>query len=259
EEGIQWGLIGSVAGLAGIGGMGNILASNFVREKGWGMGSKVGAIGSAVGGDDVTLDHVGTMARADEEGIRRFNLWWGYLKFDQFGLWAWGSVVGMMLPCVLGAAFITPENNYFGKKVAELAAATTLAKEFGAAKGSVFLILTLVCGAMIMLPGQFSSMDGIARRWCDAFWSGSTRMHAMAGSKAKVLYYGFVAIYVTIGILVYSFPQLTPTQMILPLAFRPSPLKRLGLVVAAVFYFGLFCLATNQTIEKFQAGTLFPK
>jgi len=282
--GVRWDLIGSVAGLAGIGGMGNILASNFVREKGWGMGSKVGAIGSAVGGNEVTLDHVGTMARPDEEGVRRFNLWWGYLKFDQFGLWAWGSVVGMLLPCVLGAGFITAEHNYFGKPVAQLESATALAREFGAAKGSIFLILTLVCGAMIMLPGQFSSMDGIARRWCDAFWSGSTRAHAMAGSKAKILYYGFVATYVTIGILVYTFPQLTPTQMMvfnanlanlsicccivhtlyvnarfLPKPFQPSLLKRAGMVVAACFYFGLFCLATNQTIEKARAGTLFPK
>jgi hypothetical protein len=284
EGGIQWGLIGSVAGLAGIGGLGNILASNFVREKGWGMGSKVGAIGSAVGGEHVTLDHIGTMARPDEEGVRRFSQWWNFIKLDQFGLWAWGSVVGMMLPCVLGAGFIRPDHNYFGKSVGELAAATTLAREFGAAKGSVFLILTLICGAMIMLPGQFSSMDGIARRWCDAFWSGSTRAHALGGNKAKVLYYSFVVTYVAIGVLVYAFPNLTPTQMMvfnanlanlsicccilhtlyvnsrfLPKAFQPSRLKRAGLVVAACFYFGLFCLATNQTIEKAKAGTLFPK
>jgi hypothetical protein len=281
---LDWSLIGAVAGFAGIGGLGNILASNFVREKGWGMGSQVGAIGSAVGGNDVTLDHFGTMARPTEEGVRRFNRWWSYLKFDQFGLWAWGSVVGMMLPCVLGAHYIRPENNYFGKKVAELQAAATLAKEFGAVKGEVFLILTLICGFIIMFPGQFSSMDGIARRWCDAFWSGSRRLQKAEGHQVKYLYYAFVALYVAIGIGVYAFGlfggsaakmmvfngnlanlaitccmvhTLYVNTRFLPREFQPPMLKRVGLGLAAVFYFSIFCLSANQTLQKALAGTLF--
>lgn len=281
---LDWSLIGAVAGFAGIGGLGNILASNFVREKGWGMGSQVGAIGSAVGGNDVTLDHFGTMARPTEEGVRRFNRWWSYLKFDQFGLWAWGSVVGMMLPCVLGAHYIRPENNYFGKKVAELQAAATLAKEFGAVKGEVFLILTLICGFIIMFPGQFSSMDGIARRWCDAFWSGSRRLQKAEGHQVKYLYYAFVALYVAIGIGVYAFGlfggsaakmmvfngnlanlaitccmvhTLYVNTRFLPREFQPPMLKRVGLGLAAVFYFSIFCLSANQTLQKAMAGTLF--
>ncbi len=278
-EGIRWDLVGAVAGLAGIGGFGNILASNFVREKGWGMGAKVGAIGSAFGGKGVTLDNIGTMARPTAENKDRFDRWMTHIKVDQFGLWTIGSIIGMMLPCVLGAYVI--QNNYFGKKTAELQAAATLAIDFGAKHGEIFLVLSLICGFIILFPGQFSSMDGIARRWTDAIWSGSRRAHQAEPHKVKWLYYGFVGVYVTVGITVTLFQIPAQKMMVfnanlanlaitccilhtlyvnsrfLPKEFQPSPLKKLGLVLAACFYSIVFALSANQTIEKFKKGQLF--
>ena len=46
-------VIGAFAGYAGGGGLANSTYSNFVRDKGWGMGSQVGAIPSVVGGRSV--------------------------------------------------------------------------------------------------------------------------------------------------------------------------------------------------------------
>ena len=47
---IDWGLIGALAATAGSGGLGNLTVTNWIRDKGFGMGAKVGAIPSAVGG-----------------------------------------------------------------------------------------------------------------------------------------------------------------------------------------------------------------
>ena len=58
---IDWGLIGALAATAGSGGIGNLTVTNWVRDKGFGMGSKVGAIPSAVGGHEIQLSHVGTV------------------------------------------------------------------------------------------------------------------------------------------------------------------------------------------------------
>ena len=283
-EGVNWSLIGAVAGFAGIGGMGNILASNFVREKGWGMGAMVGAIGSAFGGHDIKLANLGTIARPTPTARQRFEAWWRVIQRDQFGLWMCGSVVGMLLPCVLGAAYI--KQNYFGQKGpdVEFKAAVALAQDFGSEAGPVFLILTLLCGFIIMFPGQFSSMDGIARRWCDAIWSGSRRARASAPHKVKHLYYSLVGIYVSIGILVYVLGIFggSPAKMMvfnanlanlaitcclihtlyvnlrfLPAPFRPTPLKRIGLCLAALFYFSIFLLSATQTLDKLRKGTLF--
>lgn len=270
---IDWTLIGAMAGVAGIGGFSNILASNYVREKGWGMGSKVGAIASAFGGHQISLSHIGVMCRPTPEAIERFQMWWGKVNRDQFGLWLWGSVFGMLLPCAVGAAFI--QNNYF-QTGNNFQAAVGMAKDFGAAKGHIFMVLTLVAGFIILFPGQFSSMDGIARRWCDAVWSGSRRARAAEPGKVRYLYYGFVALYVWIGLIMNTtglpaakmmvfnanLANLAITSCILhtlyvnthflPKAFQPSFIKRAGLVLAACFYTVIFGLVTYQTAMDWQ-------
>lgn len=276
---VQWSLIGAVAGFAGIGGMGNILASNFVREKGWGMGKLVGAIPSAFGGAQVQLSHLGTICRPTPEAVDRFNKWWGFVKIDQFGLWMWGSVVGMLLPCLLGAAYL--KGNYFQQKGKEWTAAAALAIDFGAEHGEVFTLLTLLCGFVILFPGQFSAMDGIARRWCDALWSGSRRVRAAEPHKVRYVYYSFVSAYVLAGIALNGLGLSAPKMMVisanmanlaitscivhtlyvnmrfLPREFRPPMAKRVALVCAALFYFTIFGVVTTQTIQKAIAGTLF--
>jgi hypothetical protein len=276
---IQWSLVGGVVGFAGIGGLGNILASNYVREKGWGMGAKVGAIPSAFGDQHITLSHLGTMARPHEEGAQRFRQWWTFIQRDQFGLWAIGSVIGMALPCMLGAAYL--QSNYFQQKGADWYAAAAMAIDFGKVHGEVFTILTLLCGFVILFPGQFSSMDGIARRWTDAFWSGSRRIRAMESHKIRYVYYSFIAGYVASGFILNSFGVSAPKMMVingnlanlaitcciwqtlyvntrfLPKEFQPTTAKKIALVLAAVFYMIIFGLVTNQTIQKAMAGTLF--
>ncbi|MBL8235588.1 MAG: Nramp family divalent metal transporter, partial [Bryobacterales bacterium] len=46
----NWATLAAFAAVAGSGGMNNSAFSNFARDKGWGMGPKVGAIPSAIGG-----------------------------------------------------------------------------------------------------------------------------------------------------------------------------------------------------------------
>ncbi len=280
-ENIQWNLVGAVAGFAGIGGLGNILASNYVREKGWGMGSKVGAIGSAIGGQEITLSHLGTMARVTTEGVQRFKKWWSYILFDQVGIWMGGSIIGMMLPCLLGAAYL--KSNYFQQPGASFKAAAALAEDFGSVHGEVFVVLTLLCGFVILFPGQFNSVDGIARRWCDAFWSGSRRARSAEPHKARILYYAFVLTYVIIGVTITAFGIPAAKMMVfnanlanlaisccmihtlvvnstfLPKEFRPSLFKRCAMGLATIFYLFMFTLSAQETIAKAMKGELFGK
>src|SRR5205814_8033310 len=68
---VDWALTSALAGYAGVGGLGNMMASNFVREKGWGMGRHGRAIPSASGGRNMTLSHIGTICPAGAETRRR--------------------------------------------------------------------------------------------------------------------------------------------------------------------------------------------
>ena len=64
--------------------------TNWVRDKGFGMGSKVGAIPSAVGGVEIRLSHVGTVSRHGDNLVR-WREWLRYVHADQ--IWVWGYSV----------------------------------------------------------------------------------------------------------------------------------------------------------------------
>jgi hypothetical protein len=271
ESTLDWSLVAALTGFAGVGGLGNIMVSNFAREKGWGMGAKVGAIASAVGGHELELSHIGTMARPGPTTWQRFKGWYKHIATEQYGLWAFGSLVGMMLPCLLGAQYLNV-NAINADDQWRWAAA--LAQDFGAAKGEVFRNLTLICGLVIFIPGQFYVVDITARRWTDAFWSGSSRLRKLDSGRVKHVYYTFAGVYVLWCLSsIVIFPNLSASGMMkiagnmanlaiascifhtlyvncrfLPEPVRPPIGKRIALVLSGTFFLVIFGLVFNQKI-----------
>jgi hypothetical protein len=82
-------VIGAFAGYAGGGGLSNSTYSNFVRDKGWGMGSVVGAIPSAIGGRHITLSHVGKVFVINETNLERWKMWIKFMFGDPDASWGW--------------------------------------------------------------------------------------------------------------------------------------------------------------------------
>ena len=82
-EGIDVVLLGALAASAGAGGIGNLVISNWARDKGFGMGAKVGAIGSAFGRQHITLSGTGKIFPVTAENLRRWKVWWNYVHADQ--------------------------------------------------------------------------------------------------------------------------------------------------------------------------------
>ena len=62
-------LLGALVGYSGGGGVLNITLSNWARDKGYGMGSRVGHIGGMVGGERSHLADTGFMFEANAENL----------------------------------------------------------------------------------------------------------------------------------------------------------------------------------------------
>ncbi|MCY2953078.1 MAG: Nramp family divalent metal transporter [Planctomycetota bacterium] len=298
---IDWGLISALTAYAGVGGMGNILASNFVREKGWGMGCKVGAIPSAIGGRNITLSHIGTIAPGTRENVSRFRRWFTRVGVDQYVFWACGSLLAMMLPCMIGLQYLHTDSLKDAKEWQWAAAVARDFKEGGALRQDTlaakifpasFTANTLVpavstglllIGLIIMIPGQFYTVDVTARRWTDAIWSASRRAREMETHSVKYIYYAFAAFYILLGIVILTIcipkPELTPLNMLkiagamanlaisacilhtlyvnhrfLPKPFRPGLGKSLSLVLAGTFFLVMFGLVANQKLVPLFLG-----
>jgi hypothetical protein len=246
--------------------------SNYARDKGWGMGSEVGALPSAVGGRSIRLSHTGKVFDLTPENISRWKGWLGVIRRDQFALWAPGCVLGMLLPAVFSYQYLRGATNIEGHAVAAMSA-QAIANEHG----QIFWFLTLLCGFLILAPTQIGHLDNIARRWTDVIWTGVSRLHGLDGNKVKYIYYAILVAYGLWGLIAL---RLTPNPLVLAVAsgvmlnfalgfsalhtlyvvtrllpreLRPGALMRLGLVACSVFYIGISAIAFRQQWPKVQA------
>ncbi len=272
DKEFNWATLAAFSAVAGAGGLTNSAFSNYVRDKGWGMGARTGAIPSAVGGRTISLSHMGKVFALDGEGMDRWRRWLRVIHRDQFLLWAPGCILGMALPAMFSYEFIRGITNVEGNAVAAMSA-----QAIGARHGQIFWFLTLLCGFLIMAPTQVSQLDNIARRWTDVLWIGSSRMKSLDGHKVKFVYYTILVLYGVWGLIAL---RITPNPLVLAVAtgvmwnfalgfsalhtlvalhkllpnpLRPGLFQSLGLVACAVFYVGISAIAFAQQWPKIKA------
>lgn len=223
DKEIDWPTLAAFAAIAGMGGITNTSFSNYARDKGWGMGPLVGAIPSMVGGKSIKLAHVGKVFPLTEESLRRWKGWMRHILRDQFGVWCGACLVGMALPSMLSLEFIP------GQEVQGQAAAAMTARGMADSSGEVFWFLTLLCGFIVLWPGQLSDIDNIVRRWTELIWTGSKRVRHLRGNQVKYIYYAIMGLYFLWGLIAL---RLTPNPLFL--AVVTGSLRNLGMSATAL-------------------------
>jgi hypothetical protein len=267
-------VLGAFAGYAGGGGLSNSTYSNYVRDKGWGMGSLVGAIPSAVGGRNITLSHLGKVFPLTQENLRRWSGWWRYILTDQLLVWGPGCFMGMALPALLSIQFSPASELYHQTERLDWSQAIITADGMHHALTSplaqTFWVLTLLVGLMVLLPSQMSIVEDFSRRWTDILWSGSARIRKYVPTdRVDRIYYTLLAGYVlwsffcawlfttwghpklmvlvianlnNLALGITAILVLWVNTKFLPPQLRPRWYNRLGLVACCVFYFGMAVL-----------------
>jgi hypothetical protein len=248
---LDWMLLATLAAIAGAGGLSNTLYSSFARDKGWGMGARVGAIPSLVGGRTITLSHVGEAFRPDEKSWPRWRGWMRYALEDQTIVWMTCQFIGMALPCMLAMEFIR-HAPVEGNRVAAMTA-EGMAHRYPDMSHFLFL-LTLGIAFLILYPGQILSGDQLARRWTEIIWASNPQAQRLHGNQVKYVYYGILLIYAVWGFIVL-------------LLFNPQIILKIGgtLMNVAMGFSALHTLYVNRTLLPrelqpnwfMQAGVLF--
>lgn len=263
-------MLGAFAGYAGGGGLANSTYSNFVRDKGWGMGQAVGAIPSAIGGKSITLSHVGKVFLLTPENLRRWSGWWRHILADQLFVWAPGCFMGMALPALLSIEFAKYSELTQSASAGDWAQALITSDGMRHAPGlsaglrQGLWLVALFVGLAVMLPSQMSIVDDFARRWTDAIWTGNRRVReTFRVDQVNSIYYGILGGYVLWSLVctyLFGKPKLmtliianlnnlaigvTAVQLLwinhtlLPKPLRPRWYHSLGVGLCAVFYLGL--------------------
>ena len=248
---IDWGLIGAFAATAGSGGIGNLTVTNWVRDKGFGMGALVGAIPSAVGGHEIQLSHVGKVFRAEGANLARWREWLRYVHVDQIWVWALFCFVGMFLNVNLATATIP-----HGTDLQGLAAGAYQA-EYLSRVWPGFWFLTLFNGFWILFKTQLGNTDILVRTVTDCVWMASPEVRRERG--IRLLYYGTLVAFSIWSVFVIR--MASPFQLFkvlanmagvvlaiaglqivlvnrrfLPRAVRPPSWREAGVLLCSAFY-----------------------
>ncbi|HEY0985141.1 Nramp family divalent metal transporter [Schlesneria sp.] len=266
-------VLGAFAGYAGGGGLANSTYSNYVRDKGWGMGSQVGAIASAVGGRDITLSHLGKVFLITPDNLRKWKGWWRYILTDQILVWTPGCFMGMALPALLSLQFAAHSGLYNQADKLEWAQAMITADgirhapNLGPQLGGLLWTITLFVGLTVLLPSQMSIVEDFSRRWTDIIWSANRHARDnMRDDQVKYIYYTILFSYVlwtlvaaylfstygtpklmtliianlnNLALGVTAFQLLWVNTTLLPKPIQPRWYHKTGMVLCAVFYLGL--------------------
>jgi hypothetical protein len=247
-------LLAALVAYSGCGGITNVTLSNWARDRGYGMGQRVGYIPAAVGGTRVQLAHSGFMFPTDAVNLRRYRGWWRIVRADQWGVFFAGGILGMVLPAILYVRFLES-----GSDIRGLGIAAALAFSIGAHAGPLLAGAIAFLGAWVLFKTQLDQMEGMVRALTDMLWTGSARVRAWRGGDVRAVYYGILAAVVAWGIvalrlaqpivllqisanvagaifIVTSLHLLYLNTRLLPPELRPPRWRRAALVFMALFY-----------------------
>jgi len=272
----DWLLIGAFVAFSGSGGVGNLMVSNWARDKGFGMGQVVGFIPAAVGGQKVRLAHSGSVFKVSAPSLRSWRGWWRIVRYDQWGVFFIGALLGMMLPAILYTSALEP-----GKDIRGLGIAAELANSMAARGGAALTFTLAMMSVWVLLKTQLDLLEGMVRGITDILWSGSTRIRQWRGGDVRIIYYSVLAAAVVWGLIALRLTQpivllqlganmagfvmvvsalhiLYINTKLLPKELQPPLWRRLALIFMAIFYgFFVYLWLMGGLIPDREKGFLF--
>ncbi|MGH9040668.1 MAG: Nramp family divalent metal transporter [Acidimicrobiia bacterium] len=259
------GLVGFTALAAGL----NWFFLNHYRDKGYGMGHRVGFLAGMRGEQEPVRD-CGFIFPDDERNASVWRRWMRFLYLDMWGIFLTGALVGMYLPTILMRHLTQISGQQPDISNVDTFAATILGQEYG--RGVFYL--TLFIGFLILFDTQLGIFEAPVRNATDAA-NISPRVQRLTGGDLRRVYFPFMVIllvvvgYITTltqpaalvqtsanmsnaGALIFPF-ALVYLNRRLPKAARPPKWTYLGLAANVVF-FGFFFL--NFLVEKITGSPL---
>ncbi len=151
--------LGAIA-FAGAGGASNLTQSNYIRDKGLGMGGRMPKIVSPITGEEVAAPSLGYTFPLNEENMRRWRTWWkvadrehfitffvlGLLTLIMLSVLVWSTVGG-------GVGGVEADTTFIDKEAAVL----------GNQIGDWFRIFFLFAGMVVLFSTSIGIMDYVSR------------------------------------------------------------------------------------------------
>jgi hypothetical protein len=256
-KGVDVLLLGALVGYSAYGGFGNNAITNWYRDKGYGMGGKIGYIPAAIGGKVIHVSPHGKMPAQTAENMSRWKGWWKLLNIDQWGVFYVGAMIGMFLPGILYVGVLPKGQALPAWGIAASSASGLIQK-----LGNFGWFLALFFGFWILYSTAISNVDLVVRQSTDMLWFASDRVRKFAKMDIRKVYYPLLVIFVAWGVTymntsapliilamsanianftmaVSAIATIRLNRKFLPKEYRPALWREVILILAFLF-FGFF-------------------
>jgi hypothetical protein len=241
---------------AGAGGVNNLAQSNWIRDKGFGMGIYIPRIVSPITGEEAAAPATGSMMRQDAENLRRFRGWWTVANKEQlvsfwficvfsitiFSALAYSTVFGQNISGQANLAFIKAEGEVLKRIVAPWFG--TFFWVFGSlsmilvALGTIDYISRIVADVLKTVYLQTSQRWTESRIYFGVAWLtiGAGSIILLSGFNQPLLLLVIAACLNGMVMFVYSILLIQLNRRGLPAAIRVGGFRLFMLLFATVFY-----------------------
>jgi hypothetical protein len=197
-EGTDATVLGGLFGFAAMSTGLNWYMMGHYRDKGYGMGHRVGYI-AGLRGESKELRAVGVTFPEDEKNIALWKRWMHYLHIDMWGVFFVGALFGMLLPTIL----VSHLADLTGKTPTEANIPTFAAAQLQQTHGGFMFVVALLIGVMILFSTQLGIFEALVRNFVDAVTASSPKMRERLHGDPRRFYFPymiFLAIVISIAI-----------------------------------------------------------
>ena len=272
-SGADFSLLGAIAGYTGFASGMNFMLINYYRDKGYGMGARVGFIAGLLGGHQKEVLSCGVTFPEDKGNAQLWRRWFRFLAIDQWAVFFVGAMIGMMVPCILvGYLAGLPEAGV----PAQANMPTYAAVELGRLYGPALFLVVLFIGALTLFKTQSVILELMIRNTTDAAYALSAKFRRFLRGDPRRFYYPFAALLILcIGfiihlalptrLLVISANMANFAALVFPLAMiylnrrlpRPASPRWWStlMLLLNVLFFGFFFV--NFIVQQIRGSALF--
>jgi hypothetical protein len=248
--------LGALAGFTALASGLNWYAMAHYRDKGYGMGHRVGYIAGLRGGRQ-ELRAVGVTFRDTPENTTRWRRWYRLLLIDQWAVFFGGAMLGMLLPTVLMAHVVATSGEQPTRSNVPTFAASQLGEQYG--QGMFYLLLLV--GVLVLFSTQLGIFEALVRNFTDSVHATSPKLRQRLEGDPRKFYYPYMLL--VLAVIAVALHLAVPVQLVqnsanisnfgallfpfmlmylnsrLPKAARPRPWHYVLLVLNTLF-FGFF-------------------
>lgn len=209
-------LLGALA-FAGAGGALNLGQSNYIKDKGYGMGQYIGRITSPLTGREEPVEETGYHFRHTPENLARWRAWWRAANLEHFCSFLVTCCVTLFLLALIAysllydeAGQLRPAAQNLGKGFDFIWAQALMLREYPA--GRALQTCYLLAGVALLLTTELGILDCVARICADIVKVNYVR----DGSWWSVsrLYFLFLWGEILFGVLILTFISQEPNVLI---------------------------------------------